>query len=102
MDFLNNMFNIPRIVIGFFLFNLGFFIPVVGIFPMLIGGYFLSRLIAEEYGIAIFFFIGVLLLIPSYYMTIPVFEKIGWEYGKVVRYTICLIASVMTWLSVGK
>lgn len=94
--------NLPRIVIGLIIFSIGMVIPVVGFLPMLVGGYLLSRMFVDNYNIPLFFFLGILVLIPSFFWIVPLFGHMGVGGGDVVRYTMCLIGSVMTWLSVGK
>jgi Kef-type K+ transport system membrane component KefB len=96
------MFNLPRISIGLLLFNVGYLVPMVGIIPMLLGGYMLSRLMVDEFNAPIYFFIGVCILIPSFYMLVPFFEKNGYEHSQAFKYLLCLCGAVTTWLSVKK
>jgi len=96
------MFNLIRISIGLSLFSIGCFIPVIGIVPILLSGYILSRLMVDEFNQPIYFFIGLSILIPSYFMLIPFFEKNQFEYSQTFKYLLCLCGTVTTWLSVKK
>jgi len=97
------MFNLPRIFIALLLFNIGYyFMPSIGIIPMLLSGYILSRLMVDEFNAPIYFFIGLGVLIPSFYMLIPLFEKYELNHSHTFRYLLCLCGAVTTWLSVKK
>jgi hypothetical protein len=88
------MFNLPRIFIALLLFNIGYyFMPSIGIIPMLLSGYILSRLMVDEFNAPIYFFIGLGVLIPSFYEL---------NHSHTFRYLLCLCGAVTTWLSVKK
>jgi len=97
------MFDLLRILIGLLLFNAGYYyITVIGIVLMLLSGYILSRLMVDEFNQPIYFFIGLSILIPSYFMLVPFFEKNQLDYSHTFKYLLCLCGAVTTWLSVKK
>ena len=103
------MINLIKIIIGCILFFVGMSLNV-GFFPMalvMIGTFFISRPFALESGFGntpAFFLIGMFLFIPSFFLAQKTFVEIGLDdlTSGVIRLTLCLVAGVLSFLSISK
>lgn len=100
------MFKLIKIFLGLLLFIIGINLnpTLFALFLTMIGCYFLSRPIALEFTGPGYFIMGAIVLIPVFFLTIPVLKEIQIDtyIGEVFRFTLCLIAGVVSFLSIKK
>lgn len=106
------MFKLPLIIIGCILFFIGMSIPLgfFGLFGMLlalVGTFFISRPFALDSGFGntpALFLIGMLLFVPSFFLTEKTFGELGMDdlTSGAIRLTLCLVAGVLSFLSISK
>jgi hypothetical protein len=106
------MFKLLQIIIGCVLFFIGMSIPLglFGLFAMLlalVGTFFISRPFALDSGFGntpAFFLIGMFLFTPSFFIAEKTFIELGMDdlTSGAFRLTLCLVAGVMSFLSISK